>query len=147
MLVLIADDDCDSAETLAELLRVVVAPPLELRLAFDGEEALAAATSSTPLPDAVIMDIEMPRMDGVNAAMAIRTALGSEAPPLIALTGHVGLAKNAQLNSAFDHVLLKPVNVDDLLLLLGPPRPRFSMGGVPPVAPGNSPRGVKRQDC
>ena len=147
MRVLIVDDDRDSAQTLAELLQVLLAAPLELMLAFDGEQALAAATASMPLPDAVIMDIEMPRMDGVNAALGIRAALGSAAPTLLAVTGHVGLVKLTQVSNAFDHVLAKPVNVDDLLLLLGSLRPRLSMGGVAPRRTGNSPRGIKRQDC
>jgi CheY-like chemotaxis protein len=84
---LIADDDRDAAETLAELLRTLVAPPVEIMLAFDGKDALTAATGNTPLPDAVIMDIQMPQMNGVNAAIAIRRALGSRAPALIAFSG------------------------------------------------------------
>jgi CheY-like chemotaxis protein len=116
---LIADDDRDAAETLAEMLRLFVAPPIEIVLAFDGQEALAATTGSKPLPDAVIMDIEMPRMNGVNAAIGIRSALGSGAPTLIAVTGYVGIAKLAGASTAFDHVLTKPVRVDELLRLLG----------------------------
>jgi len=115
---IIADDDRDAAETLAELLRLLVARPIEIVLAFDGKEALAATTSRAPLPDAVIMDIQMPRMDGLNAAIEIRSALGSSAPTLIAMTGHLGIPKVAGVSGAFDHVLLKPVNVDKLLRLL-----------------------------
>ena len=119
MRLLIADDDRDGAETLAELLRLLIAPPIEIALAFDGQDALAATTGSTPLPDAVIMDIEMPRMDGVNAAIGIRSALGSGTPILIAVTGYAGITKLAGVSSAFDHVLTKPVKVGELLRLLG----------------------------
>ena len=118
MRLLIADDDRDAAETLAEVLRLFVVPPIEIVLAFDGQEALAATTGSKRLPDAVIMDIEMPRMNGVNAAIGIRRALGSGAPTLIAVTGYVGIAKLAGASSAFDHVLTKPVKVEELLWLL-----------------------------
>lgn len=118
MLLLIADDERDSAETLAQLLRLLIAPPVDIVLAFDGLEALAAATRGTPRPDAVILDIEMPQMDGVNAAMAIRNALGSETPTLIAVSGHLDMARLARVNSAFDHALPKPVQVHDLVRLL-----------------------------
>ena len=56
VLLVIADDDRDSVETLAQLLRSLVAPPVEVVMVFDGQEALAAATGSTPPPDAVILD-------------------------------------------------------------------------------------------
>jgi len=118
VLLLIADDERDSAETLAQLLRLLIAPPVDIVLAFDGLEALAAATRGTPRPDAVILDIEMPQMDGVNAAMAIRNALGSETPTLIAVSGHWDMARLARVNSAFDHALPQPVQVHDLVRLL-----------------------------
>ena len=88
-------------------------------LAFDGTGALAAATGASA-PDVVIMDIQMPRMDGVNAAIGIRSALGSGAPTLIAVTGYVGITKLAGVSRVFDHVLTKPVSVDELLPLLAP---------------------------
>jgi CheY-like chemotaxis protein len=118
VLLVIADDDRDAAETLAELLRLLVAPPVEVVLAFDGQEALAYATGSTRPPDAVIMDIEMPRMGGVTAAIGIRRALGRGKPALIAVTGYAGAARSSEFGSAFDHVLAKPVNVDELIRLL-----------------------------
>ena len=118
MLLVIADDDRDSAETLAQLLRLLVSPSPDIVLAADGQEALRAATGCTPPPDAVIMDLEMPRMDGLHAAIGIRRALGPRAPKLIAITGHVGMTKLPGGSTAFDHALLKPVEVGELLGLL-----------------------------
>lgn len=117
MRLVIADDDRDAAETLAELLRLLIDPPVAIVLAFDGQEALAAATGACK-PDAVIMDIQMPRMDGVKAAIGIRSALGSEAPTLIAITGYVDITKRQGVRGVFDHVLTKPANVDEIVRLL-----------------------------
>jgi CheY-like chemotaxis protein len=118
VILVIADDDRDAAETLAQLLRLRVSPSPDIVLAADGQEALTAAIGSTPPPDAVIMDIEMTGMDGLKAATAIRRALGTRAPTLIAATGHVGMTRLAPGSTAFDHALLKPIKVDELLQLL-----------------------------
>ena len=115
--VLIADDDHDSAETLAELLELL-AGPLRCTLAFDGIGVLAAATSHGSTHDAVITDIEMPRMDGLTAANLIRSSLGEATPVLIAVTGVLGVAKLAAINQVFDHVLQKPIRIEELVDIL-----------------------------
>ncbi|MBT9463014.1 response regulator [Hydrogenophaga sp.] len=116
MHVLLADDDRDSAETLAELL--LLAESRQVTIVFDGVELLAAATGIGTHPDVIVTDIEMPRMDGFTAAKRIRSALGAATPLLIAVTGHMGLAKLAALHKVFDHVLLKPFKIQDLVKLL-----------------------------
>jgi CheY-like chemotaxis protein len=118
VLLVIADDDAESAEGLAELLRLLVPPPVEIVLAYDGEEALVAATTGATPADAVIMDIEMPRMNGIDAAVAIRRSLPKASTALIAITGHSGRTLLASASNAFDHVLLKPLDVQELLPLL-----------------------------
>jgi two-component system response regulator MprA len=118
VLVVIADDDQDTAETLAMLLRLRVAPTPDIVLVVDGQEALTAATNFTCPPDAVIMDLEMPRMDGLSAAIGIRRALGAGAPMLIAVTGHKGMTELARGSTPFDHTLLKPLKIDELVGLL-----------------------------
>ena len=119
MLLLITDDDRSAAETLAELLPLLLPAPVEVVLAFNGKEAIAAATGSRT-PDAVIMDVEMPVMDGINAAIQIRRELGGRTPTLIAATGRADMLERATVNTAYDHALLKPLNVDELLGLLQP---------------------------
>jgi DNA-binding NarL/FixJ family response regulator len=81
--ILIAEDDEPFLEAIALLLqeddRFVVAGR-----AHDGREAVALAEEVAP--DAVILDIEMPVLDGVEAARRLRTA----APqlPIVAVSGH-----------------------------------------------------------
>ena len=66
--VLVADDNVDAADTLAHLLR---AKGHEVRLAHDGEEAVGAAAAFRP--ELAFLDIGMPKMDGCQAARALRT--------------------------------------------------------------------------
>ena len=115
--VLIADDDRETAETLAELLALYL-DPLQVVLAFDGAQALEAALAGNHAFDAILTDIEMPKMDGINVAIRVRSKLGPATPVLIALTGHVGIAKLQAITDAFDHVLVKPVKIDELVRLL-----------------------------
>lgn len=117
MNLLIADDDRESAETLAELLAFYIRP-VQVVLAFDGLEMLAAATAAGSRHHAIITDIEMPRMDGITAAIRVRRALGAATPVLIAVTGNPGLSKRSAINPAFDHTLVKPVELDELVRLL-----------------------------
>jgi CheY-like chemotaxis protein len=81
--ILVAEDDESFLETIALLLgqdgRFLVAGR-----ARDGQEALALAEEVAP--DAVVLDIEMPVLDGVEAARRLRAA----APelPIVAVSGH-----------------------------------------------------------
>jgi CheY-like chemotaxis protein len=118
VLLLIADDNSESANDLAELLRLLLPPPLEIVLAYDGQEAVEAATAGGAPPDAVLLDIEMPPMNGIDAAIAIRRSLPKATTALIAMTGHSGRSILASARNAFDHVLLKPLDVQELLPLL-----------------------------
>lgn len=115
--VLIADDDADAAGALADLLPLLSTRPMTVMVALNGLEAVRLATSSLKL-HAVLLDIEMPVMNGIQAAMAIREALGEACPVLIAVSGHVGHVELAQGGGLFDHAFRKPVEPDDLVRLL-----------------------------
>jgi CheY-like chemotaxis protein len=135
MLIVIADDDRDGAESLADVLRLTLAEPVAIVLAFDGREAVTAVIGADP-PDAVIMDIEMPAMDGFAAAKAMKAALGPAAPILIAASGHRERVQLAAESRVFDHALIKPVNLSNLLGLLASLPSRSSAGGQ--ASPGAS---------
>lgn len=114
--VLIADDYPGAAESLAHLLAVASPEPIEASYVLDGEHAVDLALASKP--DMAVLDIEMPGMDGVEAALAMRSALGADVPLLVALTGNQRRAGDASTLAAFDHALLKPADLDKLLALL-----------------------------
>lgn len=84
----------------------------------DGVAALESATSS-PF-DLVLMDVEMPLMDGTEAAERIRRKQSEGLPrvPIVALTAHTD-GHERFLQSGMDAVLVKPVRPADLDAMLG----------------------------
>jgi len=112
--ILVADDFPQSAETLARLLEK---DGNEVQIAEDGVAAVEAAAEF--LPDVVLMDIAMPRLDGYEAARRIRMQPWGKHMILIALTGW-GQQQDRRrtLEAGFDAHLTKPVNYDAITTLL-----------------------------
>ncbi|VTT96878.1 pas sensor signal transduction histidine kinase : PAS domain S-box protein OS=Massilia sp. LC238 GN=FG94_04812 PE=4 SV=1: PAS_3: PAS_4: PAS_4: PAS_9: HisKA: HATPase_c: Response_reg [Gemmataceae bacterium] len=112
--ILVVDDSRDGAESLAEMLRLL---GNEVRTAGDGIEAVAAAERFAP--DVILMDVGMPRMNGLDATRRIREQPWGRAACIIALTGWG--QENDRLRSrdaGCDGHLVKPVAVADLQALL-----------------------------
>ena len=103
--ILIADDNPDSAETLQLMLEVM---GNEVRVARDGEEAVKMAQEFAP--DAILMDIGMPKMNGYDASACIRSLPAGRGAFIVALTGW-GMEEDKQRSKAagFDRHLVKPV--------------------------------------
>lgn len=114
--ILLADDNPDEASSLAMMLRQT---GYDVNTASDGAEALEAAERVQP--DAILLDIGMPRMNGYEAARRIREqAWGSEVL-LIATTGWGQEEdKRRAFEAGFDHHLTKPVELGALQELLQP---------------------------
>jgi PAS domain S-box-containing protein len=105
--ILVVDDNTDARDSLGALLRFLGA---EVRLAHDGPEALGACEAYRP--DAVLLDIGMPGMDGYEVARRIRSASDGERPLLVALTGWGQRDDRRSAREAgFDEHLVKPVDV------------------------------------
>ena len=102
--ILVVDDNVDAADSLAMLLAM---EGYVTRAAYDGKQAVEVAGSFRP--DVVILDIEMPLMDGYEAACQIRMARGDAAPGLISLSA-ARLDGPAALSAAFDVSLTKPAS-------------------------------------
>jgi len=81
--------------------------------AADGAEGLAAARAA--IPDLVLCDLEMPRMDGVALCMALRADAATRRVPIIAVTGGGGPACLAALAAGCDAVLPKPCSRELLM--------------------------------
>lgn len=112
--VLVADDNCDAAETLAWL---VGAARHRVRTAHDGQRALQIAMSGWP--DVAVLDIEMPLRSGCDVAAAVRAEFSPQRMILIALTGWSQPAQRARARAAgFDRFLIKPVEFSELEMLL-----------------------------
>lgn len=110
--VLIADDNRDAAASLSAWLSIV---GHETRVAHDGEEAVALALDFAP--DVAILDIGMPRLNGYDAAEAIRRQ--GRPIRLIALSGWGrDEDKRRSREAGFDCHLVKPVVAADLLQAL-----------------------------
>ena len=107
--VLVVDDNRDAADSLRLLLELKGAA-VEVR--YDGPAALAAldAMADTP-PDAVVLDIGMPEMDGYAVAQRVRANPRFAAVKIIALTGWGQQADRVRSKSSgIDHHLTKPVD-------------------------------------
>jgi DNA-binding NarL/FixJ family response regulator len=118
--VLIADDDRAFLRSLRELIDRQ--PELTVvGAAEDGLEAIELAEALDP--DAVVLDLHMPLLDGVTAAARLRRDHPSIC--LIALTGDEAPALHQAVREAgADEVLLKSDLVDGLLNRLAAARPR-----------------------
>jgi CheY-like chemotaxis protein len=123
--VLLVDDEKDVAQSLARLLVLYGHKALAVH---SGEAALEAARSYAP--DAVLVDIGLPDMDGFELARRLRADYAGRPLQLLALTGYgpnAGRFDAATFDAAafdaagFDAHLIKPVSVESLQRLLSAP--------------------------
>jgi CheY-like chemotaxis protein len=109
--VLVVDDEAESAWALATMLSI---EGFEVRVATDGASAVEQAVEMRP--HAIVMDITMPGIDGMEAAAALRRLFaGPDMPRMIAITG-LDPDRNRQhvLDSGFDAFLAKPMTFEDV---------------------------------
>ncbi|AWM42168.1 hypothetical protein C1280_07115 [Gemmata obscuriglobus] len=112
--ILVVDDNRDGAESMAEMLGLL---GNDVRTAHDGLEAVAAAEAFRP--EAILMDVGMPNLDGLGATRRIREQPWGAGVVIIALTGWGQDADRAKTRDAgCDGHLVKPVALDDLQKLL-----------------------------
>jgi PAS domain S-box-containing protein len=112
--ILVVDDNRDSAVTMAEMLSIL---GHEVRTAHDGIEAVEAAGQFRP--EVVLMDVGMPRLNGLDATRRIREQAWGKAMVIVALTGWGQEGDRRRSNEAgCDGHLVKPVSLPDLEKLL-----------------------------
>jgi DNA-binding response OmpR family regulator len=82
---------------------------MTVEVAFDGEEALKAAESF--VPDVVVLDIGMPKLDGLEVCRRIRTHVWGSRPIILAISGTSGAEdRRLTMEAGFDDHLVKPVS-------------------------------------
>ncbi len=124
--VLVVEDDEDIAQALQRSLRM---EGYEVRVAGDGEVALEQAASF--LPDLVVLDLGLPKLDGIEVARRLRA---ESDVPILVLTARDALESRVEgLDSGADDYLVKPFERQELLarmralLRRRPPRGSASM--------------------
>lgn len=117
--VLVAEDNQVSRDVIRALLGSLRVQPVLCR---NGEEAMAAYRAAGGAFDLVLMDVEMPIMDGLQAASGIRTIereAGLPHVPIVALTAHVLQEQRERITEAgMDMLLSKPVRKEAIQKLL-----------------------------
>jgi DNA-binding response OmpR family regulator len=109
-LVLVADDDEDILTLVALRLR---RSGLDVILARDGEEALELIESR--IPDAVVLDIAMPKLTGLEVTRRLRAAEATKAMPIVLLTARAGEPDIVLgLEAGADEYITKPFSPQDL---------------------------------
>ena len=113
--ILIVDDDPDCVEPLEMLLKLA-APALTILTAGDGQTGVDLARRFKPA--IVIMDLEMPVLNGMEAARQIKGEAVGQAPLIVAVSGNVPGLPAALASGSFDFALPKPLQTESLLRIL-----------------------------
>ena len=114
--VLVAEDNPVNRMVISAML---ASDAYEVVMTEDGQEAVEAFEADRP--DVVLMDISMPRLDGLGATRAIRDLEGTGArTPIIGVTAHaVGDVRATCLEAGMDDYVPKPVQQEDILRAIG----------------------------
>ena len=137
--ILVVEDTSYSLQLMKYLLTAYGHTVLE---AVTGEEAieLAAATD----PDLVVMDLQLPGIDGFETMTAVRSAPGHETVPVIAVTSFAMVGdRDRALAAGFDHYLTKPIDPETFVDEINGLLPEM-LRGVPAEPAAERPAAAER---
>jgi CheY-like chemotaxis protein len=105
--ILVVEDNDDNREL---ILKVLGLHGYRATGAADGAGALAALEHE--VPDLILMDINLPDMDGLDVTRIIRGREGFEQVPIVAITGYAMAGdRDRSLNAGCSEYIAKPINV------------------------------------
>jgi DNA-binding response OmpR family regulator len=112
--ILFADDDADTREMMKALLRF---EGFDVITAADGYEAVEIARRS--IPQLILIDLELPTLDGIGVAKALKSDHRFKSVPIVMLSGHSPTRFRQQaLDAGCEEYLLKPLDFSRLHELL-----------------------------
>jgi CheY-like chemotaxis protein len=112
--ILVVDDNVDSTQGLALWLE---SAGHQVHLAYAGDTGLEMALANRP--DAILLDIGLPGLNGYDVAQRLREREDFKAVPLIAMTGFSGKGdRQWAMQVGFDHYLVKPIDYEILVDVL-----------------------------
>jgi CheY-like chemotaxis protein len=106
---LVADDYPGVAQSIADVVSLASGGRCLVDIALDGQEAVDLA--AVHRPNIALLDIEMPSLDGIAAAQAIREAYAQNPPLLVGMTGGDKAFQSARQAAVFDLLLKKPLEM------------------------------------
>ena len=112
--VLVADDHPDTRIILRHYFEAM---GFDVEEAHDGAEALALIRADHP--DAVVLDIQMPQMDGIQVLRALRADARTQDIPVLALSAHAFAEDVLEINAAGANTYIaKPANPRDVVVAI-----------------------------
>ena len=122
---LLVEDNPNNQQVACELLEHEGAV---VQVAGNGREAVEAVAAASPPFNVVLMDLQMPVMDGITAARRIRDDLGMTRLPIVAMTANAMASdRHACLAAGMNDHVGKPFDIDHLVAVLR------AQSGLPPL--------------
>lgn len=109
--VLIAEDDPD----IADVLRLALAERLDVETDIVANGALVMDWITERRPDLVILDVELPGLNGLDVFDLLRSDTHWQGVPVLFLTGLPERAQTANAPIGVHEILAKPFDIDDLI--------------------------------
>jgi|SRR5919197_1025065 two-component system cell cycle response regulator len=109
--ILIVEDKFENLELMVYILKAFGHQP---SVARDGEEGLTAAAEQHP--DLIVMDLQMPRLDGYEAARRLRADAQLRRIPLVAVSAYAMVGDREKVMAAgFDGYVTKPIDPESFV--------------------------------
>ncbi|NYE60938.1 PAS domain S-box-containing protein [Duganella sp. 1224] len=113
---LLVDDNPANQQVASELLGHEGA---QVVVASSGQLALEALAQGAPLPQLILMDIQMPELDGYQTTHALQARLGVRTPPVVAMTANVMASDRiAALEAGMVDHIGKPFDLEQLIAVI-----------------------------